>query len=94
MNKFIKVTFVPSGRGKAQCPPDPNYPEGIDLDISDPARPSTCEATLPYPARECGLFAVRCEFCKQTIAVTCAGRPDDPRTVKFSCNLAANTVKA
>jgi len=79
------VTFFPSGRGKAQCPPDPNYPEGIPLDVSQ-GRPS-CLVTLPYPAPECGLWIVTCRKCLTSVAITAAGRPDDPTSVRIPCRL-------
>lgn len=42
------INFQPSGRGKAQNPPNPDYPNGIAVDTGQ--RPA-CLATLPYPAR-------------------------------------------
>lgn len=78
------VTFKPSGRGKAQCPPDPSYPNGIALDCSDGRSPS-CTVFLPYPAPECGVWLVRCHDCSMSVAVTAAGRPDDPTSVTVAC---------
>lgn len=79
-----QITFEPSGRGKARCPPDPRYPHGIAIDGAIPDRQS-CSVALPYPAPECGLWLVRCEQCGLSIAITAAGRPDDPVSVKISC---------
>jgi len=64
-------------------PPDPNYPDGIDVGptIGD----ETCKVMLPYPARRCGYYHVRCTECGQTAAVTTAGRVDDPRSVTLPC---------
>jgi hypothetical protein len=67
-----------------QCAPNPAYPNGIDLDGSHGAL-ATCVAALPYPARRCGLYLVECETCGIRIAITTAGRPDDPRSVKIAC---------
>jgi len=83
MSKLID--FVPSGRGKAQCPPDPNYPNGIAFDLTKSLKAASCLIELPYPAPECGLWRVECEECSMSLAVTAAGRPDDPISVKISC---------
>jgi hypothetical protein len=82
--KNPRIEFLPSGRGKAQCPPDPDYPHGIEVDGAPPGVPS-CTARLPYPAPECGMWIVHCDECPMTIAVTAAGRPDDPVSVRFPC---------
>jgi hypothetical protein len=78
------IEFVPSGRGKARCATNPDYPNGIDLDRSYPGEPS-CTVGLPYPAPECGTYLIDCMDCNLMIAVTAVGRPDDPRTVKLPC---------
>lgn len=78
-----EVTFCPSGRGKARCPPDPNYPEGKRIDLG--VLPN-CAVELPYPAPECGQFVVACGECKASVVVTAAGRPDDPRSVTVPCD--------
>jgi hypothetical protein len=78
------VTFVPSGRGKARCAPDPDYPRGKHVDASD-GHLMVCRVTLPYPAPECGHFLVECEQCGLSAAVTAAGRPDDPLDVRVPC---------
>jgi hypothetical protein len=80
------ITFLPSGRGAAQGPPDPNYPHGIQLDLAQGASPS-CTIDLPYPAPECGLFLIKCPLCEVNIAVTCAGRVDDPTRIIIPCRL-------
>jgi len=80
------IEFVPSGRGKAQCPPDPAYPEGIEIDLAGHAA-AWCWVHLPYPAPECGHFVVRCKLCRFSAAVTAAGRPDDPKTLRIPCDL-------
>jgi hypothetical protein len=79
------VTFRPSGRGKAQCAPDPEYPNGIELDLRGEAGLPSCLVPLKYPAPECGVWMVDCSSCSILIAVTAAGRPDDPRSVQIPC---------
>lgn len=81
-----KVEFVPSGRGKAQCPSNPEYPNGIDINGAGEAAES-CKVTLPYPAPECGLYRVECRLCGFSLAITAAGRPDDPKSVTLPCQL-------
>ena len=80
----FQITFHPSGRGKAQCPPNPAYPDGIDLDTG--SKPS-CRAELPYPAPECGTWLARCALCGVAVACTAAGRPDDPRSITLPCDV-------
>lgn len=75
------VSFHPSGRGKAQCPPNPDYPNGI---IVDPGYPGTF-VDLPYPAPECGLWIIHCNICSQNYGCTAAGRPDDPIKMRVPC---------
>lgn len=83
--KHIEVRFVPSGRGKAQCPSDPRFPDGMNFDASTPGLPS-CFVELPYPAPECGMHVIHCHLCEHNVGITAAGRPDDPRTVRLPCN--------
>ncbi len=70
-----------------KCAPNPRYPDGIDVDASHGA-PATCEARLVHPAPRCGAWIVRCRVCGASAAVTTAGRPDDPRSLKLACKLA------
>jgi hypothetical protein len=65
-------------------PPDPRYPKGIDLNCAGFAA-KTCCAGLPYPAKRCGVYLVKCRVCQTTAVVTTAGRPDDPRSVTVAC---------
>jgi hypothetical protein len=83
-NPIHKVTFVPSGRGKARCSPNPNYPEGIAFDDT-PTGTSGTTIILPYPAPECGYWDIQCGICGQRFAITAAGRPDDPVSIKHIC---------
>lgn len=76
----ITVTFVPSGRGKARCPADPDFPYGKALDMCNGAPGEWVE--LPYPAPECGMFVIAGAQI-ESVAVTAAGRADDPTKVKL-----------
>jgi hypothetical protein len=79
----FKITWHDGGR-EARSPPDPDYPEGIDLDLSNGAL-QTCQTSLPYPAKRCGQYLIVCEACGLTTVVTTAGRVDDPRLVRMRC---------
>lgn len=80
--KFL-VRWIDGGR-EPKCAPDPAYPTGIDLDVSDGRTPA-CTVILPYPAKRCGHYEIICSECKFSAAITTAGRPDDPRSVKLPC---------
>lgn len=67
-----------------KCPPQPQFPNGTDLDMSEGAA-RTCSMDVPYPAKRCGLYVVTCDKCGQRNAITTAGRPDDPRKITFGC---------
>lgn len=82
----MKIEWIDGGR-EPKCPPNPAHPNGIDIDASGGAE-AACGAELrPYPAPRCGHFLVTCETCGQSMAITTAGRPDDPRSVKIACHL-------
>jgi hypothetical protein len=83
-NRFHSVSFVASGRGKARCKPDPDYPHGKAIRLSEEVTPKCC-VTLPYPAPACGHFLVKCAVCGLTCAITAAGRPDDPISLELPC---------
>jgi hypothetical protein len=78
-----KIKIVTSGQ-KAQCAPDPRYPNGIDLDISHGVTRS-CTFALPYPAKSIGGYVVECPTCGLRVGLSVAGRPDDPRSLKLGC---------
>jgi hypothetical protein len=80
--QFI-VTWADAGR-EPQCAPNPDYPDGIDLDASEGAT-QTCTVVLPYPAKRCGQYIVTCRLCGYVVMVTTAGRPDDPKSLKMPC---------
>ena len=83
----MKVVFLDSSRSP-QCQPDPRFPTGIDVDLSDGAK-LTCTTKLPYPAPRCGMMQVVCGVCGYNTLVTVAGRQDDPRSVKVPCRIHA-----
>lgn len=84
MEKHL-IDWVDSGR-EPQCAPNPNYPNGIDIDIAKGVIPN-CTVALPYPAKRCGHFVVQCTKCRMNVVVTTAGRPDDPRSIKLPCKV-------
>lgn len=82
-----RVKWHDAGR-EPKCPPNPRYPLGIDCDVSGGAA-ATCTVQIPYPAPRCGQYSIYCTTCKSFTLVTAAGRPDDPRSVKLACDVAA-----
>ncbi len=79
----LKAKWVDAGR-EPQCPPDPDFPNGMEIDGSGGAK-VFCEVVLPYPAPRCGYYLLTCDVCDFQGIVTTAGRPDDPRSVKIAC---------
>ncbi len=61
MTQFT-IEWHDSGR-EPQCPADPNFPNGIDIDGIDPGEPA-CKTDLPYPAERVGMFRVTCTVCR------------------------------
>lgn len=81
----IKVKWIDSGK-EPRCQPDPNYPKGVDVDLTGPENTrDTCVTTLPYPALRIGAYLVECDVCGFKAAITTAGRPDDPRSARLPC---------
>ena len=74
-------------RREPKCAHNPAYPEGIDLiePVTTIGR-KACKTDLPYPAKRCGYYSVRCRTCHKSVMVTTAGRPDDPRSLTMACN--------
>jgi len=72
--------------GPPRSKPNPLYPHGIDLDLSDGAS-RTCTTALPYPTEKkvLGMLMIHCTKCGLLGTVTTAGRPDDPRSIKLAC---------
>lgn len=79
----MKIEWLDKGV-EPRCAPNPEFPNGRDIDLSDGAE-RTCSADLPYPARRCGLYVIECEECLLRVGITTAGRVDDPKSVKFAC---------
>ncbi len=84
MIRDATISFVKSGRGKAQCPSNPQYPHGIAIELST-AGPA-CKFEVPYPAPECGHWLIRCKTCHLYFALTAAGRVDDPVSLTVPCD--------
>ncbi len=86
------ITWHDAGRELAQFalanslqgPPDPAYPNGIDLDGSRSGQ-DACKVALPYPALRCGHYRIECKLCGIRIALSTAGRTDDPRSITLPC---------
>ncbi len=78
----LKATWMSDGRKPTQ-PPNPAYPDGVDVDMSRAA--VACSVALDYPAACCGVWLVECPACGLRVAVTAAGRRDDPRSVRVAC---------
>jgi hypothetical protein len=81
-NQF-EILWVDSGV-MPQCPPRPEYPDGVDIDASR-GQFLACVTPLDYPAPRVGYYQIKCRICGRNLAVTTAGRPDDPRSIKVPC---------
>jgi hypothetical protein len=81
------IDWLDSGK-EPKVKPNPNFPEGIDINLSPPGA-ITCTTSLPYPARRIGAYAIECRLCGVRVACTTAGRPDDPRSITIACKVAA-----
>ena len=86
MVRTFEIEWIDHGR-EPQCAPDPDYPAGKDIDASMGATPS-CLVNLPYPAKRCGVYLVRCPVCGFSAGLTTAGRSDDPRSITLPCKVA------
>jgi hypothetical protein len=75
------------GEREPQCPPDPEFPNGVHLDFTKGRKAPFCTTDLPYPAQRCGFYAVTCSLCGISVACTTAGRPDDPRSIRIPCKV-------
>lgn len=80
------VVWIDNGR-EPQCPPNPDYPNGKPLRLTDivKAKVKHCKVDLPYPAKRCGVYVVACSKCGLNVGVTTAGRPDDPTYIELAC---------
>lgn len=82
MEQALSVEWIDRHR-EPQCPPNPRFPKGIDVDISGGEQ--SCVTDVPYPAKRCGAYHITCKRCGYSALVTTAGRIDDPRTVRVPC---------
>jgi hypothetical protein len=82
MNPDFDIEWIDGGR-EPRCAPDPTYPSGKDVVIT--TEEPFCLVSLPYPAKRCGAYVVRCQKCGLSIAATTAGRADDPRSLTMPC---------
>jgi len=80
------VEWIDKGR-EPQCAPNPNYPNGKPLRLTDivKAKVDHCKVDLPYPAKRCGVYVVECQKCGLKVGITTAGRPDDPTYIELAC---------
>jgi hypothetical protein len=82
-DKRFRIDWHDRGR-EPQVKPNPDYPDGKDVDASLGAK-QTCTCALPCPAKRCGEYWVTCHLCGAHVGCTTAGRPDDPRSIKVAC---------
>lgn len=82
---LVEVKWIDDKR-EPKCPPNPRYPRGIDV-VAFPAKSAhkTRKVDLPYPAKRCGWYLVKCLRCQQQTMISTAGRVDDPRSVTIEC---------
>lgn len=83
---MFKVEWI-DGKRAPTSPPDPAFPDGIDIDLSA-GRKLTCTVPLVCPAPRCGVYLIQCKTCGLKAVITTAGRPDDPRSVVLACKIA------
>jgi hypothetical protein len=87
----FKVEWIDRGANPTGQP-NPAFPRGMDLDISQGQR--SCQGSLPYPAPRIGFYAVECRTCGANAIVTTAGRRDDPRSIRLACGSANKPAQA
>jgi len=83
----LSATWLPRSGGRPPTQPaDPAWPKGQDIDFADGRSDvPTCAATLPWVDNKIGLYLVDCSFCGQRVAITVAGRKDDPLATRLVC---------
>jgi hypothetical protein len=83
MSAFTKQ-WVWRSRLPAQSQPNPEFPYGLAMDLrTGPGL--ACKVALTYPAPGVGTWLLTCVNCGMTLAVTAAGRADDPTEVTITC---------
>lgn len=80
----LKVTWIDRGLSPRN-PPDPNYPDGLDVEMLADPLGKICSTPLPYPAKRIGFYVIECDVCGLRVMLTTAGRADDPRSVRVNC---------
>jgi hypothetical protein len=80
----FSIEWRDSGK-EPECAPDPRYPTGCIVDLSEDCLPK-CYVRLPYPAQRIGAYIVQCQVCGMRVAMTTAGRADDPKAVLIACH--------
>lgn len=83
MSNDHTVRWVDGGREPVRDA-NPHYPHGVVIRMARMDE-KVCSVELGYPARRCGHYEITCNRCKLRVAVTTAGRPDDPRAVVLRC---------
>lgn len=73
-----------------QHPPNPQFPNGLHITLHAAPGIPKCKVELPYPAKRCGVYTVRCNWCGFKLGITTAGRTDDPRSVEIMCKPVLN----
>jgi len=68
-------------------PPNPQYPDGMNVNLALGPAAKSCLVQLPYPARRCGVYQITCRECEIKVALTTAGRADDPCSVRIGCKV-------
>lgn len=79
----FNIRWIDSGQ-YPKVQPNPAYPTGIDV-VGVGGDEDGCRVALPYPAKRIGSYIVKCKLCGFRLALTTAGRPDDPRSVSVPC---------
>jgi hypothetical protein len=70
-------------------PADSSFPNGVAIDVALDA-PRACRVELIYPAARCGMWVITCRACGFSVALSTAGRADDPRSVRVPCREKSN----
>jgi DNA-directed RNA polymerase subunit RPC12/RpoP len=82
----MKIKWI-DGEREPKCAPNPNYPNGVDVDLRSNRNAPACKTNVPYPAARCGYYEIECPKCGLRVMVTTAGRRDDPRSLQTTCKM-------
>lgn len=85
MSKF-KITWVDRGH-PPRVAPNPDFPDGVDVDVRESLSLRGCYTPLPYPTghKNVGGWRVECRECGTTAYITAASRLDDPKSAVIPC---------